>query len=291
MNAAVAFYLPVVLAGLTVGAVYSLIALGLYFIYQATHLIDFSQGQFVALGGLLTASFVSTWHLGPLVSLILSGAGAALVGLVYELLVLRRVYAGHEMTAILATVAFMLLLLHTQEAVWGHSSTPVPQFTPGWHPVLLGVPVVSQYFWVWLLLLAIGLGLRVFFGRTLLGQSALAAAQDPLGAAVTGIDVVKTRTFAVVLGSAVAGMAGAAVAPITLASAELGPNLILYAFTGLIVGGIDSPVGAVVGSLLVGVFQEVMSAIFSYGYADPLTFVVLLLMLLIRPRGLFAARR
>lgn len=288
MSAALAFYLPVVLGGLAVGAVYALIALGLYFIYQSTHLVDFSQGQFVALGGLIAASVVTALHVVLLWALVFSGILGALVGLFYEFAVLRRVYARHEMIAVLATVGFMLVLLHLQEALWGHSSTPVPAFSPNWNPHIFGVPVVSQDVFIWVLLAVVVVGLGAFFSRTLLGRSALAAAQDPLGAALSGIDVPRTRTLAVVLGSGLAAVAGAAVAPITLASAEIGPNLILYAFTGLIVGGIESPVGAVVGALLVGVFEELAASIFSYGYADPLTFTLLLVMLLVRPKGLFA---
>jgi len=189
-------------------------------------------------------------------------------------------------------VGAALIFLRGHELIWGREGLPFPAFSPEAQPLHLGQVVVNvQDLWIAGLLIIVLLGLYLFFQRTLRGQAAVAAAADPLGAALTGIDVPRARSIAFCLATAMAVLAGIVVAPFTLAGGQIGMPIGLKGFAGAVVGGLDSPVGVVLGSLLVGVAENLAAGLFGYGYRDPVAFSLLIIMLLLRPAGLFGPRR
>jgi branched-chain amino acid transport system permease protein len=119
----------------------------------------------------------------------------------------------------------------------------------------------------------------------------VAAATDPMAAGTVGIDVRQTRVVAFSLAFGLAGFAGVLVAPLTLAGGTIGPSLTLRAFTGAVLGGLESTWGVVAGSLLLGLFEDLVGSQVPYAYLDPLVYGVLILTLLVFPAGLFGARR
>src|SRR5271165_3142733 len=278
-----------VLAGLTVGAGYALVALGMHIILRATRVINFAQGEFVILGGLLAYTLVTLLHFN--VWLALAGAtvlGFA-IGLAYERIVLRPAARVGELAATIATVGTVYVLLYGHALIWGSLPQPLPFFSGGeqdvkWH--LAGFEFGAQTLYVLALLALALLALYVFFERTTYGKAIRAAANNPLGARLVGIDVDRARTVSVGLAIALAAFGGTIIGPITLVGGAGGIAIGIKGFVGAVLGGLESPVGCTLGGLLVGVLEKLLEGAFSYGVADPVVYALLLAMLLVRPQGL-----
>ncbi|MBC5811206.1 MAG: branched-chain amino acid ABC transporter permease [Candidatus Eremiobacteraeota bacterium] len=282
-----------IVAGLTVGSGYALVALGIHIILRATRVINFAQGEFVILGGLLAYTFVNALHLN--VWLALAGATVAgfLVGLVYERAVLRPGARVGELAVTIATIGTVYLLLYGHALIWGSLPEPLPFFSGGdsdRHFAVAGFEVAAQQLWVLGLLALALLVLYLFFERTTFGKSIRAAADNPLGARLVGIDVDRARALSVGIAIALAAFGGTIIGPITLVGGAAGVAIAIKGFVGAIVGGLDSPIGCALGGLLVGVVEKLLEGRFSYGVADPIVYSLLLAMLLVRPQGLFGSR-
>ncbi len=279
-----------VLAGLTVGAGYALVALGIHIILRATRVINFAQGEFVVVGGLLAYSFVTFLHAN--IWLALAGAtvlGFAL-GLLYERVVLRPAARVGELAATIATIGTVYVLLYGHALIWGSLPEPLPFFSGGerdakW--IVGGVEIAAQQLWVLALLALALLATYLFFERTTYGKAVRAAAGNPLGARLVGIDVNRARAVSVAIAIALAAYGGSIIGPITLVGGAGGVAIGIKGFVGAIVGGLESPVGCAAGGLLVGVVEKLLEGQVGYGIADPVVYSLLLAMLLVRPQGLF----
>jgi len=286
--------LQLLVAGLTVGSELGLIALGIHIILRATRVVNFAQGEFSIIGGLVALTCVQTLHLNGWLAL----AGATLagfaLGLAFERLVLRPAARSGETGATIATIGVVFILLYGHALVpgWGSDPQPLPEFGAPWGSTITagGATIPTQSVWVLALLLAALIVLYVFFERTYYGKAVRAAAENPLGARLIGIDVRSTRSIAVALGIALAAYGGTIIGPITLVGGAGGFILTIKGFVAAILGGLDSPGACVAGGLILGVLQVALQSKLSYDVADPLVYAVLLLMLLVRPQGLFARR-
>ena len=280
-------------AGLTVGSGYALVALGIHIILRATRVVNFAQGEFVILGGLLAYTGVSALHLNIWLALVGATAAGFILGLVYERIVLRPAARIGELTVTIASIGTVYVLLYGHALIWGSLPQPLPFFSGGdqdvkWH--VAGIELAAQQVWVLALLAAALAGLYLFFERTTFGKAIRAAANNPLGARLVGIDVDRTRAASVGIAIALAAFGGTIIGPITLVGGAGGVGIAIKGFVGAIVGGLDSPIGCAVGGLLVGVIEKLLEGQFSYGVADPAVYSLLLAMLLVRPQGLFGSR-
>jgi branched-chain amino acid transport system permease protein len=286
--------LQLIVAGLTVGSGYALVALGIHIILRSTRIVNFAQGEFVILGGLLAFSAVTYLHTNVWVGLLVATVGGFLIGLAYERFVLRFAAAGGELTVTIVTIGTVYVLLYGHALVWGSLPQPLPYFSGGasdvtWHA--LGFEISAQQLWV-LALLAVALGaLAIFFEATEYGTAIRAAANSPVGAQLVGIDVDRARSISVAIAIALAAFGGTIVGPITLVGGAAGVVISIKGFVGAIVGGLDSPVGCTVGGLLVGVVEKLLEGRFGYGVSDPVIYGLLIVTLLVRPQGIFGTRR
>lgn len=283
-----------VISGLTVGSGYALVALGIHIILRATRVINFAQGEFVILGGLLAFSFVSAFH----VSLWLALSGATtlgfVIGLVYERAILRPAARVGDLAVTIATIGSVYLLLYGHALIWGSLPQPLPFFSGGTSDVswqVAGIRIAAQQVWVLALLAMVLALLWLFFERTTYGKAIRAAANNPLGARLVGIDVDRARAISVAIAIALAAFGGTMIGPITLVGGAGGVAIAIKGFVGAIVGGLESAVGCTIGGLLVGVIEKILEGQFSYGIADPIVYSLLLAMLLIRPSGIFGTAR
>ncbi len=284
--------LQLVVAGLTVGSGYALVALGIHIILRATRVVNFAQGEFVVLGGLLAYSIVTVLHLDVWLALLGATALGFLLGILYERFVLKPAARVNEVAVTIATIGTVYVLLYGHALIWGSLTQPLPPFSgvPGEALTLAGIAIPVQSLWVLaLLFLALG-ALFAFFERTTFGKAIRAAANNPLGAQLVGIDVAKTRTISVGIAIALAAFGGTIIGPITLVGGAGGVAISIKGFVGAIVGGLDSPLGCALGGLAVGVVEKLLEGQFSYGVADPAVYSLLLAMLLLRPAGLLGSR-
>ena len=282
MSGALAQYLA---TGLTVGAVYALVALGFSIIYNASGVINFAQGEFVMIGGMSAVSLVAT-GLPLAIAVPLAVAATALAGLALERLAIAPVRGPPVVTLIIITIGASIFLRGLATIVWDKKLHALPAFS-GERPIeLLGATVVPQSLWVIGATLGVVAALWWFFGRTRLGKAMIATAHNRLAAQLVGINVRHVLALAFGLSAALGALAGILVAPITLTSYDVGVMLGLKGFAAAILGGLGSGPGAVAGGLLLGVLESLSAGYVSSAYKDVIAFVILLGVLFVRPGGI-----
>jgi branched-chain amino acid transport system permease protein len=286
----VEFFLQLVLNGLMVGALYTLIAMGFVLIYKASEVINFAQGEQVMIGGYLALMMLSSVRLPlPLAILVTMGV-MALLGFVVERSILRPLTGYPVVSVIMATIGLAAILRGMAPMVWSAEVRGFPAILPATPIVVAGVPLAPiNLASAGLAFVCMGL-LGFFFQRTRYGVAIRAASDDPRAAAAMGIDL---RTI-LALAWAIAGMVSALGGVIWGRILGVDPYLAivgLKVFPVVILGGLDSIIGAVAGGFIMGVLENLAA-----GYIDPLVgggakdvvpFVVLIVVLMLRPYGLF----
>lgn len=273
------------LTGLATGTTYALVGLGIALIFQVTGAINFAQGDFVAVGGLLFAVLREAGF-ATAVAAVLSVAVTAAVGaLTYLLVIFPARRAGHDRLMIL-TIGASIVLQGSALLAFGADAHFAPAFGPSRPLDLAGVAVPSQYAWSAGVTVVVMALLWFFLTRTATGTAMRASAMDPQAARLTGISPPRMGLIVFVLAAALAAIAGTVLAPLQPPDATAGVALGLKGFTAAVIGGLASPAGAVAGGLVIGLVETYATGYLSSEYKDTLTFGLLLLVLLIRPGGL-----
>lgn len=275
-------------AGLTVGAVYALVALGFTLIFNASQVVNFAQGEFVMLGGMTT---VFLGHAGlPLpVAAPLAIALTALVGAALFKFAVAPARGATVVTLIIITIGASIFLRGAAQLVFDKEFHRLPGFS-GDDPILvLGAALLPQSLWVLGGALLTVTGLFLFFERTTLGKSVLAISVNRLAAQLVGLNVDAILLFSFALSAAIGALGGILITPITLTSYDAGTMLALKGFAAAILGGFGSPIGAVVGGLVVGLAEALTAGYLSSAYKDAAAFLVILLVLFFMPRGLLGS--
>jgi len=282
--------LQYIISGLTSGAVYALIALGFGIIYNATTIINFAQGEMVMLGALCA---ISIYHLFPSLPVAFLGSIiiVSLVGLVFERLALRPVRDPAPITLIIITVGGAVFIQGVAMLVWGKDAYPLPPFS-GNTPLHLGpATILPQNLWVMGLTAVLVIALEAFFRLTLVGKAMRATAYNPRAARLVGIAAGRMVQLSFGLSAALGAGAGILIAPLTLGVYDMGLMLGLKGFSAAIIGGLGSLLGGVLGGLLLGLAESLTSGLISSGYRDAVAFLLLLVVLFLKPQGLMGGRR
>jgi branched-chain amino acid transport system permease protein len=278
-----------VLSGLTVGAIYALVALGFAIIYNASHVINFAQGEFVMIGGMATAGFIEAGLNLPLAAAA-AIACATLVGILLEKLAVERARGASVVTLIIITIGASILLRGLATLVWDKRIHPVPVFS-GEQPIaFMGATLLPQVLWVLGVSAAALALLWWFFNRTLTGKAMLAVSHNPLAARLVGISVRRVLLVSFALSAALGALAGILVAPISFTSWDVGVMLGLKGFAAAILGGLGSGPGAVAGGLALGLVESLGAGYLSSAYKDVFAFLIILAALVFLPDGLFGRR-
>lgn len=286
--------LQYIVAGLTIGGVYALVALGFTIIYNATGVINFAQGEFVVLGGLIFYSLFVGAALPLAPALLGAVAAVALIGLLMERLAIRPARRAPVVTLIIITVGVSVCLRGLAKLVWGPDALAVPAFSGEGSIFIGGAAIHKQYLWVWSLAAAALVGVRLFFDHTMVGKAMQACAVNREAARMAGIDVERMVQVSFALSASLSALAGVVIAPLTFAAHDGGMVLGLKGFCGAIIGGLGNGVGAVAGGVVVGLLENLGVGFAPEGYAgyqDAFAFVALLLVLFLRPAGLLGRRR
>jgi branched-chain amino acid transport system permease protein len=283
-------FLQFLVSGITVGAIYALVGLGFSIIYNASHVINFAQGEFVMLGGMGTVFLIAA-GLPMIVAAPLAICLVVLVGLLLEKLAVEPARNATVVTLIIITIGASILIRGIVEVTLGKDFHPLPAFTGDSAIMVGGAAVQPQSLWILGALALVVAALRWFFERTRLGKAILATSYNPLAAQLVGIE---TRTILLVsfgLSAALGALAGILTAPITLTKYDIGIMLGLKGFAAAILGGLGSSYGAVAGGLLLGVLEAMSAGYISSAYKDAVAFVIILGVLFFMPSGLFGTRR
>ncbi|MBV6273479.1 branched-chain amino acid ABC transporter permease [Alcaligenaceae bacterium CGII-47] len=282
-------FLQFLFSGLTVGATYALAALGFTLIYNASNVINFAQGEFMMLGGMLAVFFMQTglpWPLAFALAVILP----AVVGVLVEKLTIEPVKNAETVTLIIITIGVSLVIRGLVQVWLGKGAHSLPPFSAGKPMFLSGAMLLPQSLWVFGVTALVVVALWYFFSRTLAGKAMLATSYNRVAAELAGINTNWVLLMSFALAAATGALGGILIAPITLTSYDVGIMLGLKGFVAAVVGGLGSGLGAVVGGLLVGVLEAMGAGYISSAYKDAIPFVLILLILFFMPRGLFGGQ-
>jgi branched-chain amino acid transport system permease protein len=282
------FLLEQVLNGLVLGGYYLLIALGLSLIFSVGGVVNLAHGAFYALGAYVSLE-IARW-LGFGAAVALSPVAVGLLGILFERFILRRFYQADPILSLLVTFGLALVTEQAIRMIWG--AAPLPASMP---PGLKGSVMVGDFLFsrYRLLLLAIVsgvlIGIWLLIHKTSFGRVVRAGIQRPDMVAALGIRLAPYMTTIVVLGVAMAALAGALFAPIALVHPAMGAEIITVAFVVVVIGGLGSFWGVVLASLLVGVVRGV-TIHFAPAAGEASVYMLMFLVLMFRPRGLLGER-
>jgi branched-chain amino acid transport system permease protein len=270
--------------GLIIGAFYALMALGLSLILNLSGVINFAHGGFLAIGGYLAYTLVP--YLGFWGALLVSPFLVAFIGLLIERVLIRRLYGRDPLYGLLLTFGLAFMIEDGTRFIWGAQSLPYQ--VPGW----LAAPLSSEYFFVtgyrvlmMILVAAAVLGLFLILNHTRLGLRIRAGTFDLETVSVLGVNVRVLRNLNFGLGIYLAGLAGVLAIGMLGLEPTIGDNLIMPSFIAIIVGGLGSLPGTLVGGLLIGVASGVTSVFFPSA-SEAVIYVMMAAVLILRPRGL-----
>jgi branched-chain amino acid transport system permease protein len=282
-------FLQFLFSGVTVGATYALAALGFTLIYNASNVINFAQGEFIMLGGMLAVYFTQAGLPLP-VSLILAIVIPAVVGVLVEKLAIEPVKGAETVTLIIITIGASLFIRVLIQVWLGKATHSLPSFSGDAPIEILGATLLPQSLWVLGVTALVVVALWYFFSRTLQGKAMLATSFNRLAAELVGINTSWVLFMSFAMSAALGALGGILVTPITLTSYDVGIMLGLKGFVAAVVGGLGSGLGAVLGGLLVGVLEAMGAGYISSSYKDAIPFVLILLILFFKPRGLFGGK-
>lgn len=282
-------FLQFLFSGVTVGATYALAALGFTLIYNASNVINFAQGEFIMLGGMLAVIFTQAGLPLP-VALVLAILVPAVVGVLIEKLAIEPVKGAETVTLIIITIGASLVIRGLTAVIFGKGTHSLPAFSGDTPIEILGATLMPQSLWVLGVTALVVVALWYFFNRTLQGKAMLATSFNRLAAELVGINTGWVLFLSFAMSAALGALGGILITPITMTSYDVGIMLGLKGFVAAVLGGLGNGLGAVVGGLLVGILEAMGAGYISSAYKDAMPFVLILLILFFMPRGLFGGK-
>ena len=277
--------LQFLISGLTVGSIYALVALGFSIIYNASDVVNFAQGEFVMIGA-MSAIFLLKDGMSYPAAAFCAVLITVMVGLALDKFAIEPAKNATVVTTIIITIGASIFLRGAALLIWGKEIYGLPPFT-GDKPITIGsATILPQNIWVMAGTAAAVMAVKYFFDKTLMGKAIMACSFNKKAAYLVGINVKQMLLVSYGLSAALGSAAGILVAPITFMTYGSGVMLGLKGFCAAILGGMGSSTGAVAGGLLLGIIETVGAGFISSGYKDAIAFVVILLVLFIRPSGI-----
>ncbi len=279
------------LQGLVAGCIYALTGLTLTVVYRPTNVFNFAQGALVMIGAMICAALVSngilSWYAAALVAI----GAVAVISIVLYLVAIAPIIkrpSGHGAGWIISTLAVTLILEDAMGKLVGPDPRMVPPPPPASMDVMkLGSFEFNSYQITIIVITALLIGTMGWFYNRRTGKAIIAIAEDRDAALLRGIEPAKLGLLSCVVGGALAAFTGILAAPMMYASVALGPTLLIKGFEAVAMGGIGSVRGVVAGGCLLGLFEAITGSFMSPGYQSAATFALVLVILLIKPQGLF----
>jgi len=272
--------------GVTQGSIYALIGLGFTIIYAVTKIINFAQGEFVMLGGLLSFTLARSAGLPLAPSLIVAVIIAAVVGALMYLLAIRTAKSASVVSLIIITIGAAIFIRGVAGELWGVDTVHPPYFTGNNSLSFLGAYITPQALWIIGTTVVVTVILHLFLTYTMVGKALKACAINPVASSMVGVNPKTMALIAFVLAAAIGGIGGVVTAPLTFTSYNVGIMLGLKGFVAAAIGGFKSPVAAVFGGLLLGIVESLAVGVdwgpFTSSYKDAIALIVLMLILLVR---------
>lgn len=284
------FFLQMLVTGIVVGSIYGLVALGFVLIYRASDALNLANGEFVLIGAYVCVTLVTAYKLPFIAALLITLVFSAFLGLTVERIVLRPLLNAPVISVIMATIGLSSLLGGAAHMIWGHQRQAFPQVFPAQPIQIGGIIVTPVYLWSFIIVIALLILFSLFFKFSKIGVAMRAVADDQQAALSMGISVKAVYAITWTIASVVASIGGVLLGNINGVSSTMA-IIGLTVLPVVILGGLDSILGAIVGGFIIGILQSMAG-----GYLDPLVggglkevapFIVIILILMIKPHGLF----
>ncbi|MFM9887029.1 MAG: branched-chain amino acid ABC transporter permease [Burkholderiales bacterium] len=281
--------LQVLVSGVGVGCIYGLIGIGFCVIYNASGIVNFAQGAFVMLGGVITQVLLARAGMPLALAAIVAIAAVAAMGVVIERLVVRPLWNRNAtmFVMILATLAVQIVIERATLIAVGDQPRTLPNFTEAPPFKVAGVAISTQLLWIAGTSLALVGLLAAFFARTRTGKAMRACAINREAAALQGIPVSRMLAYSFALSAGLGAIAGILITPTQYTAFNVGVPFAISGFIAAIVGGFGNAAGAFVGGIMLGVAQALAIVVFGAGFKNVAALSILLAFLLVRPSGLF----
>jgi branched-chain amino acid transport system permease protein len=276
-------------AGITYGSIYAIVAIGFNIIYNTTGIINFAQGEFVMLGGMLSISLLHVMPLGyaiALAVLITMAVGAAI-----EMLFIRWLESPSVLRMIIITIGISILLRESALHIWGESIRSLPYFYGNEITTfnLGSVHISPQVVWVIVACAVMMAGLSLFFKSTPIGREMRACAANRTAAQLCGINTRNMVTLSFMLSAGIGALAGCVMSPITYTQYDSGSSLAIKGFTVAILGGLGNSMAAVTAGILLGIIEAFSVSVVPLAFQDAISITILLLILFVKPHGIFGS--
>ena len=281
-------FLQFFFSGLMLGSIYALIALALVTTYNITGILNMAQGEFVAIGALSACTLYSAGFSLP-VTFILAVLITAVIGGLTERLAINPARNSSPMSLIIITIGVSIALRGAALLIWGTDPYSLPSFSEGGPLNVMGAVINNQSLWIFGLVVFAVSGLYFFMEKTYWGKAVRACVINRVAARLVGINPHILSFMAFVASGALGAAAGIVIAPVTLATYDMGFVLGLKGFVAAVLGGINSVGGAIIGGLLLGVLEIFGAGFVSSGFKDAVALIVLIIVLLVRPEGIVSA--
>lgn len=277
------------IGGAAIGSIYALIAIGVVLVFRTTGVVNFAQGELVTIGAYAYV-FMSGVSASPVVTMGAAILAGAVSGSVFYCVVHILLRGRPALSLVVGTLALLTLI----QATARYYATDRPYRASTWlfgdRAIMAGGTVLPVNSLVVIGVTALAaIGLLVWFRQTTIGKAMQAVAEDPLRSAMAGIPVQGVLLLSWVVAGVLAAVAGVLISPVTGVFPTIGASLLLAAVVGAVVGGFDSIAGALIGGLLIGLLQTFAVAFVGGSYRDIVVFGLLMLVLLVRPSGLFGS--
>ena len=277
--------LQLLFAGLSQGAIYALIAIGFVAIFTVSGVINLAQWEFAALAGLVAISARASGLPLPVAALV-AVATVAVVAVVMERLTIAPVKAMTTLVSLILTLGVSTALKALMLLVYGPNAEGLEAITPGVVTVA-GVSIRYQDLWILLVAAIVSAAVYWFYDRTLTGKALRACAEQPVAARLVGISLSRASLISFLIAGVVGALAGVLASPVYFTSWESGLALGLKGFVAATLGGLVSVRGAVLGGLVLGVLETLTAGYISTGLRDAVAFLLLIVVLVVRPAGIF----
>ncbi|MBW6520300.1 MAG: branched-chain amino acid ABC transporter permease [Desulfoarculaceae bacterium] len=282
-------FIQYLFAGITYGSIYAIVAIGFNIIYNTTGIINFAQGEFVMLGGMIAISLLPFMPL-PL-AIGLSVLMTMVIGALIEIVFIRWLHSPSVLRMIIITIGISILTREAAVHIWGDNIRALPYFVGDEITTIgvLGARISPQVLWVVGVCGVMVFVLHLFFKTTSVGREMRACAANRTAAILCGINPRNMVTFSFVLSAGIGALAGCVMSPITYTQYDVGTGLAIKGFTVAILGGLGNSGGAVAAGLMLGIIEAFSVSVVPLAFQDAIAIAILLGILFVRPHGIFGS--
>lgn len=279
--------MQIIVGGLIFGCIYGLTALGLVLIYKTTDLVNFAHGEMAMVSTFVSFVLLSQLELNYFLTLLLTLVFSALFGILVYYAIMKWARTAPQLNQLVLTIGLFLIFNGVAGLIWGYQPTTFPEAVPGKSFEIGNVFITPNEVFILFVTFVLMMGFFLLFRYTKIGLAMRAASQDMVATELMGIKVNNIFMVAWGIGTVLGGVAGVMTAPITFLSPNMMADILIMGFAGAVVGGFSSLPGAVIGGLIIGVFESHVSYYFAPEWKLVAAFLLIVFVLYIRPQGIF----